>query len=156
MTRSETMDRAAKQRITDALVASVRGKLRTSDADTNQEHAAAELDPEASYSIDDQWQADEDGELVGELERVDAREQTVLDQIQKMDFGPKDVVEPGAVIAFGGHHYVVGPAVDGFTCDGITWDGISIDAPIYPVIEGLRAGATFTFNGQEHAVDLVG
>lgn len=152
---NQTMDPAGKPRIRDALIAWARNELQASSRDTSTEQTATELDPDASYSIDDQWQSDEDGDLVGALEKSDARAQAVLNQIAEIDFGPKEVVEPGAVIAFNGDHYVVGVAVAGFECDGVSWEGISTDAPIYPVIEGLRAGARFTFNGREHIIDAV-
>jgi hypothetical protein len=64
-------------------------------------------------------------------------------------------VVPGAIVAFGGDHYVVGTVADEFACDGVTYEGISADAPLYAVIKGLRAGDSFTFNGQEHRVDAV-
>lgn len=138
------LDEAAKLRVRDALVASIRSRLSGSEQDTGAEHRAAELDPDSAYSIDDQFQSDEDAELVGQLEKADDQQQALLDEIAGIDFGGKDAVGPGAVISFGGTSYVVGVAAEPFACDGVDYQAVSTNAPIYRAIDGLRAGDTFT------------
>ncbi|WP_109508675.1 hypothetical protein [Nocardioides speluncae] len=149
------LDAAAKQRIKDALVAHVAAHLGAAGETAAYERAAAQLDQAASHSVDDLSQSDEEGELSGLIAAAGERQQANLAAIRDLDFGPKDVVEPGAVIAFGGDHYVVGAVADAFECDGVTYEGVSADSPVYAASAGLLAGETFTVNGREHRLDLV-
>jgi hypothetical protein len=149
------MDGAGKQRVKDALIAQVKAALRSSRAHVSAEDSAAELDPVSSYSVDDQSQADEAGDLGGLTERVARRQEDLLSRIESLDFGPKSVVSPGALVGFDGDSYVVGVAAAAFDCDGISYEGIASDAPIYASLEGLRAGDTFDFDDHEYRVDFV-
>ena len=149
------MDADAKLRVRDALRARIEAQLGSSREAAADQRSAAELDPDSSYTSDDLSKSDEDGELAGLLESAEERRADLLTMIDGLDFGPHDTVVPGAIIAFGGDHYVVGTVADEFACDGVTYEGISADSPVYAVIHGLRAGDTFTFHGQEHRVDLV-
>ncbi|SRR6266545_2545482 len=149
------LDEAAKQRVKQALKAQVEAQLRSSGETAANQRSAAELDHGSSYTVDDLSQSDEEGELSRLHGAIGQRQRAALARIDALDFGPTDVVAPGAIIAFGGDHYVVGVVAGGFECDGVTYEGISSDSPIYASIKGLRAGDTFTFNGQEHRIDLV-
>jgi hypothetical protein len=149
------MDADAKLRVRDALRARVEAQLSSSHEAAADQRSAAELDPNTSYTADDLSQSDEDGELAELFEGAEDRQIGLLKAIDGLDFGPQDTVVPGAIVAFGGDHYVVGTVADEFACDGVTYEGISADAPLYAVIKGLRAGDSFTFNGQEHRVDAV-
>lgn len=149
------LDDAAKQRVKDALRAHIGAQLAASDAAASAERSGAELDQDSSYSSDDLSQSDEAGELHELLEAAEEKQRADLAAIDGLDFGAKDAVEPGAIVAFGGDHYVFGVVADGFDSDGVTYEGISADSPVGRVIAGLRAGDTFGFNGQEHRLDLV-
>ena len=144
-----------KQLVKDALMAQATAELGSSRAASAAEHASGELDQDSSFSVDDLSQSDEGEELSALLDDVEKSRADSASQLDGLDFGPKDTVVPGAIIAFGGDHYVVGVVAAAFDCDGVTYQGISADAPIYTSIEGLRAGDTFTFNGHEHRIDLV-
>ncbi|MGH3413464.1 MAG: hypothetical protein ACRDPH_10340 [Marmoricola sp.] len=149
------MDAGAKQRVKDALRARVEAELGSSRRAVSGERSASALDRESSYSVDDVSQSDEDGELAGLLEEAGQRRETALAGIGQLDFRPRDTVAPGAIVAFGGRHYVVGMVADEFECDGTTYEGISSDSPVYARISGLHAGDTFAFDGHEHRIDLV-
>jgi hypothetical protein len=155
MGESEMLDGVAKQRVKAALRALVEADLRSSRQAVADERSAAELDPESSYSSDDLSQSDEGGELAGLFAGAVDRKEVLLGRIDALDFGPQSAVVPGAIIAFGGDHYVVGVVADAFDCDGVTYEGISADSPVYAAIKGLRGGDSFTFNGHEHRIDLV-
>ncbi len=155
MSEPATMSNDAKQRVKEALSALASAELRSSHEAIAFDRSAGELDPDSSYSVDDLSQSDEDEELSALLGNAEDSQEAAADRFDQLDFGPKTAVAPGAIIAFGGDHYVVGVVAPAFECDGVTYEGISPDAPIYPAIEGLRAGDTFTFNGHEHRIDLV-
>jgi hypothetical protein len=155
MGEPETMDGDAKQRVKDALRARVAADVGSSRQAVAGERSAAELDPESSYSNDDLSQSDEAGELAGLLQSAEERREGALGRIDDLDFAPKTTVVPGAIVAFGGDHYIVGLVAEAFECDGVTYEGISSHSPIYASIKGLRAGDTFTFHGQEHRIDLL-
>ena len=62
---------------------------------------------------------------------------------------------PGAIVRFGGHHFVIAVSTGKFLCDGSEVMGISTQAPIYAEIEGKRSGDSFTFNGRELVIEDV-
>ncbi|KQY61793.1 MULTISPECIES: hypothetical protein [unclassified Nocardioides] len=155
MNESASFDQAAKQRVRQALEARAADHLRSFENTVRQERSAAELDQEATHSVDDLSQSDEQGELSGLLGAAEDHQQAGLARIDDLDFGPKDTVGPGAIVGFGGDRYVVGVVASAFECDGVTYEGISTDSPIYASVEGLRVGDTFNFGGREHRIDLV-
>lgn len=149
------LDAAAKQRVKQALLARADAQLAGIGEAAGDERSGVVLDQEATFSIDDLAQSDTDAEIVA-LTRDDARrQQDVLAQIAALDVSPRTEVGPGAIVAFDGDHYVVGVVADGVEVDGVTYSGIAADAPIYPAIQGLHAGDTFTFRGADHRLDLV-
>jgi hypothetical protein len=155
MTGPERLDDSAKRRVKDALRAHAREWIDASGESVSDERTAAELDQGSSYSVDDLSQAEEAAELSGLLGHAREQQQVDLALIDHLDVSIKDVVVPGAVVAFGGDHYVVGVVAGSFECDGVTYEGISADSPIYLAIKGLRAGDTFSFHGHEQRLDLV-
>jgi hypothetical protein len=78
-----------------------------------------------------------------------------LAQLRRIDFGPKSVVQEGAIIKVAGRQFVVAVATDRFTCDGIELMGISAAAPLYAAIEGKRAGDTSRFKGRDIVIEAV-
>jgi len=149
------LDDTAKQRVKDALKSQADAHLTAADATLSQERAAAGIDPATSYSADDLSQSDEEGELHGLLGAARDQQRADLASIEALDFGPSDVVRPGAIIAFDGDSYVVGVVAEAFDSDGVTYEGISADSPLYPAIVGLGIGDEFTFNGKVHRLDIV-
>ncbi len=149
------LDTAAKQRVKDALKDHISAQVGASDQAVSSEQSGAELDQDASHSVDDLSQSDAAGELHELLEAAEDKQRADLAAIDDLDFGSKDVVEPGAVVAFGGDHYVFGVVADAFECDGVSYEGISADSPVGQVIDGMRAGESFTFNEQKHRLDVV-
>ncbi|MFI5694274.1 hypothetical protein ACIA58_20665 [Kribbella sp. NPDC051586] len=144
-----------KSRVKDALVRQVEADVRAAQGNVAQEDSAAKLDQDSSFSVDDQSQAAEAGDLGGLLEGREQRQAGILSAIEKLDFGPRSEVGPGAIIGFDGDRYVVGVVAAAFECDGATYEGISADAPIYAAIEGLHAGDAFSFAGRDHQIDFV-
>lgn len=155
MSERAVMDEVAKQRVKDALIVQAETELRLSRASAAGQDSAAELDPDSSYSVDDQSQSDEAGELGGLFEGIEDRQEGVLAQLKDLDFGLKTVVGPGAFVGFGGARYIVGVVAAAIASDGVTYEGISSDSPIYASLIGLRVGDTFTFDGHEHRVDFL-
>lgn len=76
-------------------------------------------------------------------------------KLQQIDFGPKSVVEEGAIVKVAGRQFVVAIATDRFSCDGNELMGISTAAPLYAAIEGGQAGETCNFNGREITIEAV-
>lgn len=149
------MDDATKQRIKAALVAHATEALAGLQAQIGDDDAASRIPAGDTYQADDLSQADEAGDLGALLELSLARQQAALDAAETLDVTPTDVVRPGAVVSFGGSSYVVGVLADAFEADGVSYEGISADSPVGAAIAGLRAGDTFTVNGQSHTLDIV-
>ena len=150
-----TMDAAAKGRVKDALVASARAQLQASEGQVSSEEAAATVDQDSSYAVDDLSKSDEAGDMSALFEGAAARQKANVDAIQALDVAPRDTVGPGAIVGFGGARYLVGVVADSFEVDGVSYEGISTDSPIYPAIEGLRAGDSFTFRDASQSIDFL-
>jgi hypothetical protein len=149
------MNAVDKGRVKDALLRQVEAELEAARGGVSREDSAAKLDQDSSFSADDQSQAAEAGDLGRLLEGREQRQAGIRSRLEKLDFGPRSEVGPGAIIGFDGDRYVVGVVAAAFECDGATYEGIAADAPIYAALEGLHAGDTFTFAGREHRLEFV-
>lgn len=78
-----------------------------------------------------------------------------LEKLRTIDFGPKSVVNEGAVVKLSGRYFVIAVSTSKFTCRGREFMGISTMAPIFEAIEGARAGETVRFNGRDLTVEEV-
>lgn len=76
-------------------------------------------------------------------------------RLQRIDFGPKSVVQEGAIVKVVGREFVVAVATDRFSCDGHELMGISAQAPLYAAIEGKQVGETCRFNGRAIEIEAV-
>ncbi|GAA1526433.1 hypothetical protein [Nocardioides humi] len=150
-----TWDAARKERVHAELRRRAEEALATARAAVADEQDAAELDQADVHDVDALSQSDEGGDLAGLYGGVVAHRERLLAQIDALDMAPSDVVADGAIVAFGGDHYVVGVAADAFEVDGVAFEGIAADAPAYAAIAGLREGDGFTLGGAEHRLDLV-
>ncbi|UVK54493.1 hypothetical protein DBIPINDM_000902 [Mesorhizobium sp. AR02] len=72
-----------------------------------------------------------------------------------LDFGPKEFVEPGAIVTVDGRHFVIGVSMDHFTCEGIELIGLSPLAPFYQVIDGLGKSDTAEFGGRNVKIEEI-
>lgn len=70
--------------------------------------AAKQRVQDAAYDIDDQWQADTEGDLEGLFERVESTRQDAVDHLASLDFSVSDVVAPGAIVGIDGQRHVFG------------------------------------------------
>ena len=80
-----TMDAAAKGRVKDALVASARAQLQASEGQVSSEEAAATVDQDSPYAVDDLSQSDEAGDMSALFEGAAARQKANVDAIQALD-----------------------------------------------------------------------
>lgn len=149
------MDNAAKQHVKEALKAQALADNRAVGEDAAAEHSAAEIDQSSSFAVDDLSHSDEEGEFVQLFEAVESRQNSLLAAIDALDVSVTDTVRPGAIVAFGGDHYVVGVASGSFDCDGRSYEGIAPASPVFEAIQGLHEGDSFEFHGTEHRLDLV-
>jgi len=149
------MDDKAKLRAKEALVAHLEEHLRATDAAVGREDSAARLEPDSSFSVDDQSQSAEAGDLGGLYEDVAERQHSTLAHAESLDFAPTSEIQPGAIVVLDDNHYVVGAVSSPFECDGITYEGMTTEAPLYEALKGLHAGDTFTFAATEHRIDSV-
>ncbi|WP_410789671.1 hypothetical protein [Kribbella sp. C-35] len=149
------MDGKAKLRVKEALVAHLEAHLRATDAAVGREDSAARLDQDSSFSVDDQSQSDEAGDLGGLYEEVAKRQHSSVAHAESLDFAPTSEIRPGAIVVLDDNHYVVGVVSSPFECDGVTYEGMTTDAPLYAALKNLHPGDTFTFAATEHHIDSV-
>lgn len=151
----QTMDEAAKERVKATLVERARAELAALLETVQEDDSASQLDQDDSFSVDDQSQADEAGDLSGLFQRQREQRQEDVERIEQLDVSPKSSVEPGAIVGFDGSRYLVGVVAVDFDCDGVTYQGISADSPIFEVLEGVALGDTFTFRERTHTIDFL-
>lgn len=149
------MDDKAKLRVKEALVAHLEAHLRATDAAVGREDSAARLDPDSSFSVDDQSQSGEAGDLGRLYEDVAERQHTTVAHAKSLDFATTSEIRPGAIVVLDDNHYVVGVVSSPFECDGVTYEGMTTDAPLYDALKDLHPGDTFTFAATEHRIDSV-
>jgi hypothetical protein len=145
-----------KSRIRERLVALEAAELQESRDAYNQYVAGARVDTGGGV-IDDQdgSQAAQSRNLAEAFDCPLHDQVHKLDLIERIDFGPKSKVEPGAVVKLDGRYFVIGVASGVFDYDGQSFMGLSPEAPIYAVLEDREAGETFTFRGHAHTVEEV-
>ena len=149
------MDDKAKLRVKEALVAHLEEHLRATDAAVGREDSAARLEPDSSFSVDDQSQSAEAGDLGRLYEDVAARQHSTVALAEGLDFASTSEIRPGAIVVLDDNHYVVGVVSSPFECDGVTYEGMTTDAPLYDALKDLHAGDTFTFAATEHRINAV-
>lgn len=150
-----TWDEARKLRVKEELRRRVEAALASAREAVADRRGATELDQDDVHDVDELSQSDEGGDLVRLYGGVADRRQQQLALVEALDVAPTQVVADGAIVAFGGDHYLVGVAIEAFDVDGTTFEGIAADAPVHAAIAGLRAGDRFTVGGTEHRLDLV-
>lgn len=117
--------------------------------------ADAKIDRSEPVETGDAALAEAAGELAEAFDQPVHVHADKLAHLREIDFGPKTVVEEGAVVRFGGRNFVVSVSTARFEHDGESFMGISTQAPIYDALRGLGAGDTAQFNGREIEIEAV-
>lgn len=115
----------------------------------------AEPAHDEEIGVDDTAQQAEAGYMADAFSEVEATQRARLETARALDLSPTDVIRPGAIITLLGKHWVVGVACDAFISGGVTYAGIATDAPLYPQLEGRRAGDTISVKGRENVIGTV-
>lgn len=144
-----------KAQVLEDLVAHLSERLDQADEAVGLRQQVGEVIEQDEHRVDDVSHQEDAGDMHDMLQEVDKTQQRIVETAKALTTTACDVVKPGAVISFGGEHFVVGVATDEFTSGGTTYLGISPDAPIYAAIEGKRAEDTFEFNGTMLTLDDV-
>lgn len=113
------------------------------------------LDDRETHDTTDLAEARENADLAAAFDHPVHTHTAKIEAIKNTDFSPTDTVRPGAVVGFGGKHFVVCVSTAKFDCGGTTYMGISTQSPIYRAMADLQAGDTFAFNGREVTLDDV-
>lgn len=113
------------------------------------------LVPTEPIELDEQAQAKFQANLASSLEQPIHSAEHKVEVARSLDFGPKDKVEPGAVVCVDGRHFVIGVATGKFVCEGVELMGLSNAAPFYDALDGLTAGEIAEFRGREFEVRAV-
>lgn len=113
------------------------------------------LDPTEPIENDEQAQALFQGHLAASFEQPLHAAEDKIRALNTLDFGPKQRVEPGAIVCVDGRHFVVGVATGVFSCDGVELMGISPGAPFFQAIKDLEAGDQAEFQGRAFTIQAV-
>ena len=117
--------------------------------------SSARLDPSEPIESDEQSQAEFASDLSEAFDQPVHAHADKIVRLRRIDFGPKDRVEEGAIVTIMGRTFVIAVATDRFDCDGTERMGVSVQAPLFHTIEGKAAGAACVFNGRRFTVDRV-
>lgn len=129
--------------------------LALTEAELTQAHktyerflSSARLDRTETIESDEQSQAEAAADLAEAFDDREHEAEAKIAALNTLDFGPKDTVEPGAVVRFGERFLVVGVSTAEFECQGKKFIGISPAAPIYEALEGKGQGDDCEFRGK--------
>ena len=134
--------------------------LEASELATAKEHAArflseAKLGNNEQHDNSEIAEARENADLAAAFDHPVKDHHAKIDALETLDFSVTDRVQPGAVVAFNGRHAIISVSTAQFDHDGVTYMGISPQSPIYKAMDGLAAGDSFVFNGNEVTIDDV-
>ena len=115
----------------------------------------ARIDGSEPIETDEASQAEAAGELAEAFDHPVHDHAHKIAVLKDIDFGPKDTVEPGAVVRLNGRNFIVSVSTDRFECDGQDFMGISVEAPVFKAIEGREAGETCSLNGRKLKIESV-
>ncbi len=135
-------------------------ELEESELIAAREHYArflreSRLDEREAHDTTDLAEARENADLAAAFDHPVHTHQAKIEAIRATDFSPTNIVRPGAVVGFGGRHFVVCVSTAKFDCEGATYMGISTQSPIYRAMADLSEGDRFAFNGQEVMLEEV-
>lgn len=117
--------------------------------------SSARLDRSEPIENDEQAQAELASELSEAIDGTVHSHADKIDRLKSIDFGPKSMVEEGALVKLGGRLFVISVSTGKFICDGNEIMGISAQAPIYAELDGKRAGDVISFNGRDLVIEEV-
>lgn len=110
--------------------------------------SAARLDRTETIESDEQSQAEAAADLAEAFDDREHEAEAKIAALTALDFGPKEKVEPGAVVRFGERFLVIGVSTAEFECQGQKFIGISPAAPIFEALEGKAQGDDCEFRGR--------
>lgn len=137
-----------KQQLQTVMLALTEADLAQAHAKYQQFLAEARLDRTEVIERDEHAQAETAADLAEAFDDFEHQAELKVAALKALDFGPKDVVEPGAVLRFGDRFLVVSVSTAEFECGGRRCIGISPAAPIYQALEGKAQGDDCTFRGR--------
>ncbi|MDK3017172.1 hypothetical protein [Pseudodonghicola flavimaris] len=153
---SETGDLAArKQAVVAGLMALEAAELESAEAHYEAFLKESALGDREEHDKDDIATARENADLAAAFDHPVMTHHAKIDVIENMDFALTETVGPGAVVGFGGKHFIVAVSTARFDVAGVTYMGISTSSPIYKAMAGLAAGDSFSFNGREIEIEEV-
>lgn len=116
---------------------------------------SADLDEESTIDPEDYSQMTQSQESAKGLEVRINRQKQMIDSFLNLDFGPKEKVEPGALVLTETLNFFIGITANMFDYEGKKYIGLNTEAPIYSALEGAKAGDVIEFNGQKYSIKEV-
>lgn len=152
---AQTDPAARKKAIIDRLMALEAQELEAAQAHHEAFLKESQLDDREVHDKDDIAASRESADLAAAFDGPVHAHHAKIDVIENTDFGPKETVEPGAVVKLNDRHFVVCVSTTRFDVDGEIYMGISPQSPIYLAMAGLQKGDVFTHNGTEFEIQEI-
>jgi hypothetical protein len=116
---------------------------------------SSDLEDESTPDPEDFSQKNQNQETALGLEVRINRQKQMIDSFLNLDFGPKEKVEPGALVLTSTLNFFIGITANMFDLEGKKYIGLNTEAPIYTALEGSKAGDVVEFNGQKYSIKEV-
>ena len=142
-----------KHKVRDDLVKLVAAEIKVAKAAYDEHMEASKPDGYGTVVPDEQAQNWTQAGLAASLEEPVRAAEAKLATLQRIDFGPKDKVEPGAIVTVNGSRYVIGVSIDRFASQGVELTGVSLAAPFCRAIQGLEKSDTAEFLDRTLTID---
>lgn len=141
-----------KQQLKSALIAMQERIVGDLEEQVELYHGQVDIDENATKDPEDYSHQYESSEYERLLKDQVTREKNTLYDLKNMNYGPKDSVTEGAYVRTSNHHFFIGAPTVPFDFGDISVVGISTVSPIYLRMQGLKAGAQFSFRGHDYKI----
>lgn len=146
------MDKVALKK---KLIELERDSIKHAEANYEEFISSNTLDESDVVDYDDQAHQHQSANVSKELDHQIHEHTEHLKTLDKIDFSPTDIVQPGAVVKTNNRYMVVAVSKPKFKFGDQTMIGISIEAPIYSYLEGKKVGDVCEFNNIKFEIQEV-
>lgn len=143
MDKKELQKKLLEQQL--EVIKDIKSKIATS-------YTMADIDESDVIDPEDFSHQAESNEMKTIFEQKLKKAEADLSILDKMDFSTKETIEPGAIIATEKFNFFIGLAMIPFEFDTKMIVGISEESPIYKVMEGKKAGDTFSYSDNTYII----
>lgn len=141
-----------KTALKEAMISTEHSKIHLLEDEIDDFISNGNMDNDNVIDIDDESHAEQRRVDYRRLDGQIHEHSDHVNLLNEIDFGPADLVRPGAVIELENRFIVVAVAEGKFKFNGRNFIAISTDAPLYQCMKGKKAGDTCQLKDQTFTI----